>query len=383
MSSIINKIKEYNVTNTFILYVDEESDVANSELVCNQKCLHCYYRYSNQKFKTYEKIIQEIDNAISKGADHIQITGGEPTIYPHFFDVLKHIKNSEKKDKKNANNKDGKRIFCSVITNTIKLSNMDFVKKCKEYVDYFLCSCHAGKEETMNAITQNKNLWNSIFIAFENMEKENIEFHINFTIMKPNYKEIKILVEKLIKYKMFKRINVITFNPWESLEKFTESEDIGSLIVSYDEMMPYLDSGLKFAKDNNIEVAVRYFPFCKIPEWLYKYNFNYTTEIVDFNEWNFEMWMPKEFNDLLPECYKISEKLKLPGTLQQRLLHAFSLSFFGFRREFVVVSECKKCKLRFICNQPHKDYVTKFPDIKFSPLEGDYVLDLRYYINNR
>jgi len=366
MSYVIDRIKKNKVTNTFILYIDEDSDSCSSDVVCNLKCLHCYYRYSSKKFKQYEKIKEEIDLAILRGTDHIQITGGEPTIYPEFFKTIKYIKS--------------KNLFCSVITNAVKLANVDFVKQSKKYIDYFLCSCHAGNEKTMTKITQNPNSWNSVFKAFENLDKNNIEFHINFTIMSLNHLQLKKLVQKLLNYNMFKRINIITFNPWESLEEHSSTEDISTLLVSYDKMYNVINDALKLAKENGVEVAVRYFPFCKIPKWLYKYNFNYTTEILDFNEWNFEMWMPKEFYALSPKLHQISQKLHLDGSLQQRLSHAFSLSFYGFRKEFKVLEECKECKLRFICNQPHKDYVKKFPNMKFDKLTGDYILDAGYYI---
>ena len=60
---------------------------------CNYRCRHCYNN-SSSNFPTYmdiEFIESLLDEIESLGVKVIELTGGEPTIYPYFKDVLKSI----------------------------------------------------------------------------------------------------------------------------------------------------------------------------------------------------------------------------------------------------------------------------------------------------
>lgn len=363
MPSVLSEINKWNFSNTFILYTTKDCKENEKEVVCNTSCIHCYYKFANKKNKTYEEMKKEILNMIRKGANHVQITGGEPTIHPDIIKICKFIKEQN--------------LLCSIITNGLMLASETFTNKLSKHIDYFLISFHGGTEKTINKIFQNNTAWNKLNKAIDNLILEKKEIHINYTIMKPNFKELEIAINHL-KNKI-KRINVITFNPWASLE--TENLDIAKeLMVSYDEISSIINKSYKICKDKKIGFALRYFPFCKLEKNLRKYNFNYTTSIFDLNEWNREMWIPNKFNNL-SNLFQISEKLKLEGDFQQRIHHAFCRFYKGFRMHFKEIDACKNCSHILICDQIHREQLKLFKKQKFNPIKGKIIRNAKYYLN--
>lgn len=57
---------------------------------CNMKCAHCCYSCNkNGKHATWETLVDSIAFARSIDNETISIGGGEPTLHPRFFDILK------------------------------------------------------------------------------------------------------------------------------------------------------------------------------------------------------------------------------------------------------------------------------------------------------
>ena len=146
-------------------------------------------------------------------------------------------------------------------------------------------------------------------------------------------------------------------------------------------MMPHIKDASNLAIKNNIDIAVRYFPYCKLPEFLRKRNFNYITDMFDKNEWNREYWFPKAFKKHLPKLKEIKDKLKLEGPEEQQIHHAFCRTYKEFRMHFCLHSSCKNCSHKYICDMPHKEQVDFFPEQEFKTIEGPIIKNTRYYFN--
>ena len=60
---------------------------------CNLKCEYCYNNsrndFSSELFK--DQIIKVVDELYELGTFEIRLTGGEPTLHPHFFEIVKYI----------------------------------------------------------------------------------------------------------------------------------------------------------------------------------------------------------------------------------------------------------------------------------------------------
>lgn len=63
---------------------------------CNYNCLHCFHAADNQTHRdefSREEALRFLEEAEACGISAIRLTGGEPTLYPHFREVVEEIRN--------------------------------------------------------------------------------------------------------------------------------------------------------------------------------------------------------------------------------------------------------------------------------------------------
>lgn len=60
---------------------------------CNLQCIHCRAGSSPtlKNEVNYNLLIKFLDDLIDNGLDHVNITGGEPTLYSKIFDLISHL----------------------------------------------------------------------------------------------------------------------------------------------------------------------------------------------------------------------------------------------------------------------------------------------------
>ena len=88
VSLLPDQIKEY--PNYFVRNVDW-----NLLDLCNYNCLHCFHAADNNMKRdsfSYEEAVRFMDDLVSCGVFGVRLTGGEPTLYPYFREVLQGIK---------------------------------------------------------------------------------------------------------------------------------------------------------------------------------------------------------------------------------------------------------------------------------------------------
>ena len=57
---------------------------------CNLRCQHCFSgRHGGRDDLPLELLQDVLDEAKTHGFDHLTFTGGDPTIHPHFTEVLR------------------------------------------------------------------------------------------------------------------------------------------------------------------------------------------------------------------------------------------------------------------------------------------------------
>jgi len=266
-----------------------------------------------------------------------------------------------------------------MITNGYLLSVDSLCEKLKGKVDYLLMSVH-GRGKKWSKISQVPHTWENTLKALANCKKHNIEVHFNTTILKQNYKDLGNIVQLAIDNDV-KRCNFICFNPFCSFKTAAGQSEVDKLIVSYDEAMPYLEEAHDLCKANNIDFAMRYFPFCKVPVHMRKYVFNYSTLQFDWNEWNYAYWFPKDFSASIDKLKSIAKNKGLEGPEEQLLLHAFGRTFPPFRENFKEVEKCKFCNDYLICDTPHTEQVLKYPNQVFEGTKPPFKKNAKYYIN--
>ncbi|MCX7720469.1 MAG: radical SAM protein [Dictyoglomus thermophilum] len=147
---------------------------------CNLRCRHCYQenfdRSRELPFERLVHIIEDISTFLKKeGFDRLSInlTGGEPLIYPHLNQLLKTLNKVDIVHEIN------------IITNGI-LSPNKVIEESYEKLKYIKVSLEGAKEETNDLIRGRGNFQRVV----GNLKNLRYDFLFMFTIAKYNYREL-------------------------------------------------------------------------------------------------------------------------------------------------------------------------------------------------
>ncbi len=222
---------------------------------CNNNCLHCAVGgpSSDSENLKKEEILDKIDRAIKNNLRIIELSGGEPTIRNDFFEILKHIKKTNKNSQ----------IY--VFTNGRIFFYKDYVKKLSEIVDkkfYILCDLHASYPELHDEITRVKGSFNQTVGGIKNLLNESVRTWIRIVVHKLNYKNLPDLVDLILSE--FSGIEKIEFLSTNISGNALDNKE--KISVKYSTIRPKLEEALKKLEQKGIPYRLRVFPLCKINE---------------------------------------------------------------------------------------------------------------------
>lgn len=221
--------------------------------VCNLKCKWCYDASNLKKHNDdmpFELAKKLVDFAKSVGAISIILMGGEPTLYPYFFDLIKYIKDK------------GLKVYA--ITNGHVFKNKSFLNTTIDSgIDYFSVCIKAANKLQQIKVT-GTDTFDSLLKVFENL-KEVKNSNYNFTTIVS-----KLTIDNL---KEFAKL-VATHAPNRLLSYRFCSPCITSSSVETDYVLPRYEMVPKVANQfeeiinilgNNVEFRQSY-PFCFWPK---------------------------------------------------------------------------------------------------------------------
>ncbi|NQV00156.1 MAG: radical SAM protein [Parcubacteria group bacterium] len=137
---------------------------------CNLHCKWCYQREMAKSTKTMScQLAKElIDLCSGLPVKDIILIGGEPTLYSHFFDVVKYIKN--------------KGLAANVISNSIRFADDEFVEEAQELgVMAVTTSIKASSGKEYREAT-GYDAFELVKKAILNLESSKIAHHVSITI---------------------------------------------------------------------------------------------------------------------------------------------------------------------------------------------------------
>ncbi|RLF15097.1 MAG: radical SAM/SPASM domain-containing protein [Thermoprotei archaeon] len=158
--------------------------VWNFTNMCNLKCKHCYQRAEKPlpDELTLEEKLRIVDELDKAGVAAVALSGGEPTIHPHFLQIVKALSERE--------------IYVAVATNGWKFADYDFLRRAKEaglrYVEVSVDSANPKRHDWFRGVDGS---WERAVKALENAVKLDMSHAMAVTITKFNLNEVKDILD--------------------------------------------------------------------------------------------------------------------------------------------------------------------------------------------
>jgi molybdenum cofactor biosynthesis enzyme MoaA len=214
---------------------------------CNNACVFCLSKEKRgSSGNPFEMIKETVGSFAKSGGEKLIISGGEPLISEHFFELLIFAKQSGIKS-------------LEIQTNARMLYYENMVRKLKEFEPIgFLVSFHFPNDKLYRKYSQSNGFHQTVQ-GMKNLMKHDCSFTINTVIMKPNLPYLKDIIRILKELKVRR-----------SQYRFITGKNV---IDNYQEFVPRYSECLPIIKkviDENpdIDIKLREFPFCVLEKKL-------------------------------------------------------------------------------------------------------------------
>lgn len=296
-------------THTFVLDIGRK---------CSINCRFCYYKHfgdlRKQGWEEKYKILTEIDKGVARGNNRCEITGGEPTLYPHIEEVIQYMK--------------ARNLKVCIITNGL-VSQQKVHSIVHAGVDEFMFSLH-GDEERHNYLTQCDEAYCTLMKTIELVDGLNLPDKYRFNCVMNKYNQEHLLeIASIINRFCPTIVNFINMNPhhtWSSDDNSTK-EVIADLRI----IERQLNEAINFLECEGIGVNVRYYPMCRIEERYRRTICNDLAVMFDDKEWDY---------GIVPKIYQVYKQ-------------------WGINTSKNVEEKgepCCKCDLQWICGGCNKHF---------------------------
>jgi MoaA/NifB/PqqE/SkfB family radical SAM enzyme len=168
-------------------------------MACNAKCHFCYYYEQKEKtWRPKEDVLKNASDLRERfGLEAVDITGGEPTIYPEIESLVSHCSRIGLKP--------------TVITNGLLTERIaGLIDDCG--LDDVLLSVH-GLNDKHNEAVGKPGAWGQVGLTIDMMLRKKFSFRTNTTLTTFCVPELDALAKFFIQIKP-RMVNFINFNPY-------------------------------------------------------------------------------------------------------------------------------------------------------------------------
>ncbi|UCC91307.1 MAG: radical SAM protein [Candidatus Aenigmatarchaeota archaeon] len=216
---------------------------------CNNNCMFCYQ--TGKFFMNVEEAKSLISKTKNQGEKHINFFGGEPTIHPHFFSLVKYVKNQG--------------LDFSLNSNLRLLSYENFAKIITEFDPIMIqASIHGHVAELHDMLTRTPGSFEQTIKGVKNLLKLGYSperILINTVITRHNMEYLKYIANLILNEIGFPKTK---FSFMEIDGKALEN--IEELLPRYGEAYPFLETATKEALKKNKRILVEKGPICFCPD---------------------------------------------------------------------------------------------------------------------
>ncbi len=211
---------------------------------CNNNCVFCFNFNNKDKREfgnTIEKTREIIELFANNGGEKLIITGGEPLISKHFFELIHFAK------QKGIS-------FFEIQTNGRMLSYEEIVLELKKIGSVsFLVSLHFPNNKLYKKYSQSDGFDETV-AGIKNLVKHNFAFTTNTVIMKPNLPYLKETV------KLLKEVGVGRRAQYRFIDGKNIFGEYKEFVPRYSECVPVINDVI--SENPDIDIYLREFPVC-------------------------------------------------------------------------------------------------------------------------
>ena len=270
---------------------------------CNNKCLFCYagdleHCAPPKGFKEVEKTF----DSIAKKAEGVRILGGEVTLRPDFFQIISLAKNKGF-------------AMVEIISNGRYFAKPGFAKKAvKAGMTGIIISVHGHTAKIHDLLTGSQGSFKETLEGIKELIKlydsgDLPKLNVNLVITRNNYRYLPAMAKFFIDL----GVPSIIFSSLKILGRGFKNKK--KLVVSYTEMLPYLEKMFDQVESSKKESKKFHFeieniPFCVLPRkyWPYLANLYGFSDVQYFPRLGYELRVSK----------KIGQKRKLSAKIKGR-----------------------------------------------------------------
>ena len=243
--------------------------------ICNERCVFCPCSEAgthNRPSLTYAEVCCAIDEAIAKKQiENVCLSGGEPTLHPDFFNIVKYISD--------------KGLKVSMLTNAIKLSSPEFVEKLGACCDLknadITIAIHSHIPQKHDELTQHKGSFELSLRGAMNLVEKGVKLSIKNNIINHTYKELPAYVDWV--YATFPESVTLLFANIDVNGVALRNKEFVN--VHFNKSMPYLQAALDKiveAREKGCKRNVKIFttPLCLIDPYYWRFVEQETKELL-------------------------------------------------------------------------------------------------------
>lgn len=179
--------------------------------LCNNNCIFCFSEdLLNKRHKSLSKIKREMKEGLREGCEKMVLSGGEPTIHPSFFDIIRLAKKTGYKR-------------VQVITNGRMFSYLDFLNEAIDNgLDEISFSIHSNNQEISDYLSDSQGSFEQSIKGLRNALKKGVWVQVKIVLNKYNVKEIGGILDYFLNQgvKNFEVINLVPEgNAWKNKDR--------------------------------------------------------------------------------------------------------------------------------------------------------------------
>jgi len=287
---------------------------------CANDCIFCSEGSRLRRFSNYQIKKQDLLNLLAQkanqGFNHVNFTGGEPTLYQDFYELLQLTKTL------------GYKIYIG--SNGLSWTEKENCEKFLPLVDEISLSLHGADAQMHNSHTTNEESFDKIMSAFSNIDaycqKNNQPYFLaNTVITNYNFDQVNKILELLSAFKSLKQILLSNVAP-----EGQAYHDYKNLAVNYGKFQSQIPNWIRLAEQKNLIIKFFGLPLCVLKENYIKSNdLNYDDRVTyELGKSGQKISLKEKKTDLSRRRIKIKncqecQMTKLCGGIFERYLEIF------------------------------------------------------------